>query len=415
MKRTVGRSKVGGAKGAAAYRRRAAAAAVGLSALALGVSACSTPAHGQGAGSAAAAVDPAKITVTMDKDSSGDVVPDKPVKIGVQDGKLASVTVADSKGDAIPGTLDAATGTWTPSSPFGVGLNYTLRASATTPGHNGRPATQQVNFTVETPGKALELDSITPAKGAVVGVAMPISIVFSHPVADSAKASVEKQLKVTTSPAVTGSWHWFGDERVDWRPQQFWKSGTHVTVDANLNGVNDGNGRYGTHNYEHSFTIGSDVEAVSDTASHKLNVYQDGKLVRSLAADSGKAGFSTWGGTMAVIDKQPVVEMTSCSVGIQCDKNGPNYYDLKLPWDVHLTDSGTYVHYSTGDTDPGLDNNSHGCIHLSLDDAKWFYNFVKQGDPVTVKGEPKNAAPDNGYADYNLDWSQWVAGSALHS
>ncbi|MET9742636.1 trypsin-like peptidase domain-containing protein, partial [Streptomyces sp. NPDC006422] len=30
-----------------------------------------------------------------------------------------------------------------------------------------------------------------------------------------------------------------------------------------------------------------------------------------------------------------------------CDKNDPDYYDLTLPWDVHLTQSGTYVHYST--------------------------------------------------------------------
>jgi len=40
------------------------------------------------------------------------------------------------------------------------------------------------------------------------------------------------------------------------------------------------------------------------------------------------------------------------SVGISCDKSSPNYYDLTLPWDIHLTQSGTYVHYSTGDPYP---------------------------------------------------------------
>ncbi len=405
----------GGPVGAAARGRRAAVAGAWLSILALGVSACSTAAHGQNQpAKPVIAPNPAKIDVALEKNSSGDVIPDKPVKITVSQGTLASVTVADSKGDTIEGALDQSSGVWTPSSPFGVGLNYTLRASATAPGHtNAKPKISEVNFTVETPAKGMLLDSITPGKGGVVGVAMPISIVFSHPVASSARSTVEKQLKVTASPAVSGAWHWFGDRRADWRPEHFWQAGTQVTVDAQLNGVNDGNGRYGIHNYEHKFTIGNDVEAVVDVPSHKLNVYKNGTLVRALPADAGKQGFSTWGGTMAVIDKESEVRMTSCSVGIACDKGNPNYYDLTLPWDVHLTSSGTYVHYSTGDTNPGEDNNSHGCIHLSLSDAKWFYNYVKQGDPVTVKGESEMAAPDNGYADYNLSWSKWLAGSAL--
>lgn len=397
----------------AARGKRVALVGAWLSILGLGVSACSTSAHGQEP-SKAAPTNPAKISVSLAKTTSGDVIPDKPVKVSVADGTLASVTVADSKGDSIPGAFDAAAGTFTPTSPFGVGLTYTVRATATAPGKStAKPAISQTNFTVETPAKEMLLDSITPAKGSVVGVAMPVSVVFSHPVASSARATVEKQLKVTTSPAVSGAWHWFGPSRADWRPESFWKSGTQVTVDADLNGVNGGNGRYGIRDYEHKFTIGQDVEAVANVASHRLDVYRNGTLVKALPADAGKTGFSTWGGTMAVIDKERTVRMTSCSVGISCDKGSPNYYDLTLPWDVHLTDSGTYVHYSTGDTNPGEDNDSHGCIHLSLTDAKWFYDYVRQGDPVTVKGEPQKAAPDNGYADYNLSWSQWLAGSSL--
>ena len=373
--------------------------------------------HGSGSGSSGDAA-PADISVTLAKDASGDVIPDQPVRIAVSGGTLGSVTVVDSKGDPVPGKLDAAAGTWTPGSPFAVGVAYTLSASATpsggkggSGGSGGKPTTDTVPFTVETPGSgsSMLLDSITPEKDAVVGVAMPVSIVFSNPVADSARAAVDKQLKVTTSVPVTGAWHWFSSTRVDWRPETYWKSGTRVTVDADLDGVGDGNGRIGIHDYEHTFTIGSDVEAVVDAPAHTMKVTQDGKLLRTLNVDTGAAGFQTWGGTMAVIDKEPEVEMTSCSVGISCTPGSPNYYDLKLPWDVHLTFSGTYAHYSTGDTDPG-DSTSHGCVHLSLADAKWFYDIAQQGDPVTVTGVPKNADPDNGYADFNLSWSQWTAG-----
>ena len=399
--------------------RAATGAAAALVALMLaGTAACSSSSHAAGASGSGAAsgssssadAAPATITVTLAKDSAGDVIPDQPVKIAVKGGTLASVTVADSKGDQVPGTLNATAGTWTPSTPFAVGVAYTLNASAGAAGQSGKPTTAQVPFTVETPGSSssMLLDSITPEKGAVVGVAMPVSVVFSNPVADSARAAVEKQLKVTTSVPVTGAWHWFSSTRVDWRPESYWKSGTQVTVDADLDGVSNGNGRIGIHDYEHKFTIGSDIEAVVDAPAHTMKVTENGQLLRTLNVDTGAPGFQTWGGTMAVIDKQSELVMTSCSVGIQCDPNGPNYYDIQLPFDVHLTFSGTYVHYSTGDQNPG-DSSSHGCVHLSKPDAEWFYNLAQEGDPVTVDGVPTKAAPDNGYADFNLTWSQWTA------
>ena len=106
--------------------------------------------------------------------------------------------------------------------------------------------------------------------------------------------------------------------------------------------------------------------------------------------------------------------MTSCSVHIACDKNDPNFYDLVLPWDVRTTWSGTFLHYSTGDPYPGHSYGSHGCVHLSYADAEWFYNLSKQGDPVTVTGSPRGkAAGDNGYADYDVPWHEWLTGSGM--
>ncbi|MEU7498081.1 L,D-transpeptidase [Streptomyces griseofuscus] len=264
-------------------------------------------------------------------------------------------------------------------------------------------------------GPPMLLDTITPQSGTTVGVAMPISVVFTDPVAAKARATVEKHMKVSTSQPVAGAWHWFGDKRADWRPKTFWPSGTKVKIDADMEGVSNGAGRYGVHDYTHTFTIGDDVRADVSVTGHTMKVTRDGKLVRTLSINAGSPQYPTWNGIMAVIDKQEKVHMTSCSVGISCDKGSPNYYDLTLPWDVHLTQSGTYVHYSTGDPTPGGGSarGSHGCVHLSLSDAKWFYGQVKQGDPVTITGSSRaKADPDNGYADFNLDWTQWLAGSA---
>jgi lipoprotein-anchoring transpeptidase ErfK/SrfK len=117
---------------------------------------------------------------------------------------------------------------------------------------------------------------------------------------------------------------------------------------------------------------------------------------------------------MAVVSKARKIRMTSCSVGITCKKKSPNFYNLVLPWDVRITWSGTFLHYSTGDPYPGHSFGSHGCVHLSKADARWYYKLSKQGDPVKVTGTPRSKAPgDNGYADYDVPWHEWLAGSGM--
>ncbi|WP_394430232.1 L,D-transpeptidase [Streptomyces sp. SGAir0957] len=263
-------------------------------------------------------------------------------------------------------------------------------------------------------GPPMLLETITPQTDATVGVAMPVSVVFTNPVAEKARATVEKHMKVSASQPVAGAWHWFGDKRADWRPKEYWPSGTTVKVEADMKNVGNGNGRYGVRTYTHTFKVGDDVRADVSVTGHTLKVTKNGQAVRTLSINAGSAQYPTWNGTMAVIDKQEKLHMTSCSVGISCTKGDPDYYDLTLPWDVHLTQSGTYVHYSTGDPNPGSGSarGSHGCVHLSISDAKWFYGQVKQGDPVTITGSPRAKAPaDNGYASFNLSWDQWLAGS----
>jgi len=258
------------------------------------------------------------------------------------------------------------------------------------------------------------LDSIAPLSGTTVGIAMPISIVFTDPVKTSARRKIEKNLHLTTSTPVTGAWHWFGDRRVDFRPKSFWTPGTTVSLNATLNHIGDGYGRYGTHSYTRQFTIGADVRTHVYVQQHKTVVTKNGKVLRSMPSDAGSPDFPSWDGTMAVVAKSPTIRMTSCSVQITCDKKNPNFYDLVLPWDVRITTSGTFLHYSTGDPYPGHSYGSHGCVHLSMADAKWYYDLVKQGDPVTITGSPRGeAAGDNGYADYDVTWPEWLAESGL--
>jgi lipoprotein-anchoring transpeptidase ErfK/SrfK len=263
-------------------------------------------------------------------------------------------------------------------------------------------------------GPPMLLDSIAPLSGTTVGVAMPISMVFTNPVKASARRRIERHIELTTSVPVTGAWHWFGSQRVDFRPKRFWKPGTTVSMVARFDHVGDGYGRYGTHSYTRTFTVGADVRTHVYVGGHRTVVTRNGRVLRTMPSNAGSPQFPTWDGTMAVVEKSRTVRMTSCSVGISCDKHSPNYYDLVLPWDVRITNSGTFVHYSTADPYPGSGNASHGCVHLSYANARWFYTLSKQGDPVTITGTPRGKAPgDNGYADYDVPWSEWLAGSGM--
>jgi lipoprotein-anchoring transpeptidase ErfK/SrfK len=380
-----------------------------------------TSAAVQPGGSATNASAVPRIVVTPANRATG-VDPSAPVTVTVIGGQIESVRLiptsqaASDTAPSLAGQLNTGGTTWSSGiAHLAVSTAYTVAVTALGPTGVANQLTSA--FTTLTPTNTLGVQQTLPADGSVVGVGQPVMVEFDTVVPPAYRAGVERAMTVTTEPRVAGAWSWVPQpystySRVDWRPQSYWKPGTSVHVHLALNGVPVGGGRYGTQQQDFSFTIGSDVRAVVDTEAHQMTVYQDGRTLRTVPTDTGKAGYSTWGGVMVVLDKSPTVEMTSCSVSISCDPSSALYYDLMVHWDVHLTDSGTYVHAAPWDSAIGEDNTSHGCIHLTNDDAEWFYGVVKPGDVVQVNGEPQNVDEGNGFGDWNLSWSQWLANSA---
>ena len=70
--------------------------------------------------------------------------------------------------------------------------------------------------------------TLYPLKGSKVGVGMPVVLTFDVPVKNSKE--FEKNLHVTSSPKQAGSWRWFSDTEVRFRPKNYWKPGTKVTA-----------------------------------------------------------------------------------------------------------------------------------------------------------------------------------------
>lgn len=341
--------------------------------------------------------------------NGGKVIADEPLVVTAGDGRLASVTVTGPGGKDLGGEVSADGRTWSSSHDTAYGTAYTLKAQLTT--SDGEKVSRSSSFkTVRKDEIFVGTYNVSP--NSTVGVALPVSVVFNKPIQD--KAAVERKLKVTSSPAVEGAWSWMkdrdGKDRVDFRPKEYWKPGTQVKFTMDLVGVENGD-LVGTQQREIDFTIGKAVVSTVDVVKKTMTVSENGKVLRTLRISAGKETFETWNGTMVVLSKVPTIRMNSATVGIF----GPEAYDLgSVKWDVQLTPSGTYAHAAPWNEGLfGVVNSSHGCIGMSTADAKWFYDLVDYGDPVTVVKSTDPVAVNNGYGAWNVGWDAWQKGSAL--
>ena len=253
-----------------------------------------------------------------------------------------------------------------------------------------------------------------------VGVGQPISVIFEKAPPD--KAAAERALTVTTVPAVQGSWYWVDDRTVHYRPKDYWTPGTQITVNAKIYGVDLGGGMYGETDRTLNLTIGSSKIASIDDATKQMTVTVDGQVVRtipvsmgmdkSITVDGQEISFVTPSGIYVAQEKYDVKQMNSASYGLPTSYDIG--YDSAIPLAVRLSNSGIFAHSAPWSVaDQGVRNVSHGCINMPPDDAQWFYDTFSYGDIVTVTGTSTQLAPDDGYGDWNIDWDQWQAGSAL--
>ena len=358
-----------------------------------------------------AAVQPAASPILLSSqpgDGSTDIRTEVPVSVTAQSGeKLASVVLSGPDGVPIPGSLNPDGTMWTTDTHLRTHTHYKLTAMGIS--LDDKELSQSSSFTTFQPSsdQQLKFQSTEPRNGDQVGVGMPILVQFTHPVND--RAAVEKALRVVSEPPQPGHWSWLSNSRVDWRPQSYWQPGSKVHVSLDLDGVPAGGDKYGWSDTSFGFTVGRKQMTLVDLGGHSMTVYQNDKSIRTLPMTAGKPGAETWGGIMAVIDKQPSVHMESWTVGFGHE------YDLPdVRWAIHLTYSGTYIHaapWSVGSQ--GHANVSHGCVGLSTDRAAWFYQNTLPGDLVQVVGSPKTVSAGNGYGDWQESWSQWLNGSAV--
>ncbi|MFI0167007.1 Ig-like domain-containing protein [Streptomyces sp. NPDC017095] len=329
------------------------------------------------------------------------------LKVGVTRGRLTEVTVKDAKGAKVEGSISGGGASWTPSTHLAAGTAYTVHAVAEDSA--GRKAAEDSRFTTLTP-KNTFVGSFTPEDGSTVGVGMPFSLRFSRGITHP--ADVEKAVRVATEPAVDVEGHWFGNDRLDFRPEKYWKAGTKVTVDLDLDGVEGREGVYGKQHKTVTFTIGRNQVSVVDAEKHTMKVTREGKVVKTIPVTTGKPGYETWNGQMVMSEKLAVTRMNGETVGYGGE------YDIKdVPHAIRLTTSGTFIHGNYwGGGAFGNYNASHGCVGLrdvrggydGSVPAAWFFDHSMIGDVVVVKNShDRTVDPDNGLNGWNMPWAQW--------
>ncbi len=253
--------------------------------------------------------------------------------------------------------------------------------------------------------------SVAPLNGETVGVGMPVIVTFDIGVTD--KANIEKHLKVTSTPKQPGAWHWISDHEVHWRPKNYWRAGTDVTVDVGINSVPAGGGIFGQENRRVQFHVGSANIYKVNAQTHQMQVFSNGKLLRTIPITTGKPGFTTRSGIKVIIEKFRTKRMNSETVGIA--QSNPEYYDIDdVEYAMRVTYSGEFLHaapWSVGSQ--GHANVSHGCTGMSTANAGWLYSMSKRGDVVVYTGTDRGMEPTNGYGDWNIPFPTYAKGSAL--
>lgn len=416
-----GRPISGASVGVRARRTRGATSLV-LGAMLVALTACGSGGDGaaedgKGGGGKPAAADrtaPSKAVVSIaPKDGAKSVATSGALKVTAEQGKLSSVKVSDTKGNEIEGTVAKDGASWKPAHHLAAATEYRVHAVAKD--GEGRESAKDQTFTTLVPENTF-VGHFTPEDGSKVGVGMPVSLRFTRGI--TAPEAVERAVTVTAEPKVEIRSQWYGNDRLDFRPEEYWRPGTEVTVDLALRDVEGAPGVFGLQRKAFTFTVGRSQVSTVDAAAHTMRVVREGEEPALVPVTAGAPETPTYNGKMVVTEMLDVTRMDGSTVGF-----GGEYDIPDVPHAIRLSRSGTFLHgnYWADTSVFGHGNVSHGCVGLRdvkgggrATPARWFYDRSLIGDVVeVVNSDDRTVAPDNGLGGWNLDWRAWRAGSAL--
>lgn len=342
------------------------------------------------------------LTITSSTDAA---LPSDPVTLSLENGTISNVTVTGPRG-AVEGTFEKDA--WTPSKALELNTEYRLTATAS----DG--TAKEASFKTVSPGSA-ETTFKLPYLDDNMGVGMPAYVKFSRAIPKEYRASIEEHAKVTVTPAQEGAWGWISDTELLYRPKEYWKPGTKISLDLRWLGVQATENTWLKKDVPGTFSI-RDVSRVIkvDIANYTTTIVDNGETVKTLPSTTGKEDFVTRSGTKLILEKYDSLKMDSETIAIPSGSS--EAYNMDVQYAMRVTWTGEFIHAAPWSvSSQGKANVSHGCVGLSTDNAGWLYEGTSIGDVVEFTGSERKMEPSEGLGVWLYSWDEWKALSASGS
>ncbi|GAA0531322.1 Ig-like domain-containing protein [Paractinoplanes ferrugineus] len=346
------------------------------------------------------------MAVTSPAAEAKDVVAITDVKYTSEDPENTTVSVTDSKGAEVKGTLDKDAKVWKPEKALDYGTKYTVTVNGTAAAGKGG-STSSTFTTMAKPSKTIRVTSFL-GDAQKVGVAMPLIIKFSKSIPEKYRAEVERRMPVTATPAQEGTWGWISPTEVHYRPKVYWKANSKVFYKVQLAGVPLGGDYYGKSDLTVDLNIGRSFVMTVSNKTKQMTVKQDGKVIKTIPVSLGKSTTPSSSGTMVVMEKlkHTVFDTT--------DTDPKNGYKTPIDFAQRITWSGQFIHAAPwSEGKQGRTNVSHGCVNVSEAMGAWLFDRTMMGDPITVSGTEEKLKDGNGWTDWSLSYDQFKKKSYL--
>jgi lipoprotein-anchoring transpeptidase ErfK/SrfK len=230
---------------------------------------------------------------------------------------------------------------------------------------------------------------ITPQNLSELGLAMPVEVTFSEPVADRGGIGQHFSVQTREGATVPGRWFWYNSKRLRFAPDPAWPARSTIDVSFNPDGVKSAQGGMIHEPLRASFSTGTDRRIFVYLDKQQLTAVENGAVVRTLKVSTGKAKTPTVTGSFYIYARFPLKTMRS-----RAKPGQPGHYVVENVPFAQCFHSDYAFHgawWHNGFGHPA----SHGCVNLSTrnhnrrwpgapEDAGWLYRWASLGVPVTV-------------------------------
>lgn len=337
-------------------------------------------------------------------DGAEQVNPVTAPEIRAENGVIESVTLRTVGGDPVAGTLSENDSVWTATDRLAFASAYEFEfvlADA-----NGNTVTESQSFSTVMPANEADA-AMYPLDGSTVGTGQPIEINFSEPVIN--RDEVESAITITSTSGQTGAFHWLSDTKVRYRAEEFWAPNSTITVNMELFGVDYGNEMIGNFDDQLVFNTHNTRLAVVDNDTKMMNVYIDGNLTETFPITLGTEEWPSTIGFHVVMEQYESTRFTAESIGLEPGDEA--YYEPTVVNHAsRISNGGAFVHEALPAAQVALGNFnvSHGCIGMSPEGAKYFYDTFGPGDVVEIRNTGYGPMFIwDGFGDWNTPWSEY--------